>query len=102
MNDLSPPVRMPVLAMLDDVEEEVVIEDEKLAQAGFHPAWEKVEQEYMEKIEMAGNILNISPILSSEEYKVEALANAKFVIFLTDQLERVRNAVQAIERAKSK
>lgn len=69
--------------------------DKETARAYFHPAWIEVEKMFVEAIELA--TYPVDPKLPADEYKIEALSNFKVKAKLTEILQRVANAVSAVE-----
>lgn len=95
MDDNSPVPIAPILPPQEDIEEEIINDDDKLAQVGLHPVFGVIEQEYIEEIERASSVTSVDPTLTSVDYKAVALANAKYSVFLQDQLQRIRDAIKA-------
>lgn len=95
MDDNSPaPVAPSINLPTEEVAEEVIQDDVKLAQAGLHPVFGVIEQDYLDEITRVSMVTNVSADLPAVEFKAEVLANAKYAIFLTNQLERVRDAIK--------
>lgn len=101
MDDMSPEPMAPILEpkeVEDTALDEAIVQEAKLAQAAFHPAWASVQQDIQDTIDMLRQ--PPSPDLVAEEYKIEGLGRMYTVNQLTNLLDRMKNAVEATERAE--
>ena len=80
--------------------DEAVIEDQKIAQSTMHPAWEKVEAMILAEID--GLSARPSSDLIASEYKIEDQARAKAGSILINLLDRIKHAVESVERTPRK
>lgn len=69
--------------------------DKEVSKAFFHPAWVEVEKMFLEAIELCSQ--SVDPKLAADEYKIEGISNTKVKAKLTEILQRVKDAVQAVE-----
>jgi hypothetical protein len=99
MDDLSLRPKTPKFKNVEPEYEELAsVTDKKTARAFFHPSWEEVEKMFLESIEQCR--LPVQSSLPAEEYKIEGRSNEKVANKLTEILERVKNAVSAVEQSK--
>lgn len=98
-DDQAIPVQAPALAPIEGEDPEgdslASQQDRETAEAFFHPAWSKVQQLFLDGIELCEQ--PVDPKLSAEEYKIEGLSNAKVKAKLQEILAKVADAVQAVE-----
>lgn len=80
--------------------DEAVVEEKKLASAYFHPAWDKVQDIINE--ELAALALFPSANLLAEEYKIEAVTRAKASLIIINLVDRIKHAVESVERTARK
>jgi hypothetical protein len=100
MDDFSPAPIAPSLENSDEIEESLDIrEDVKLSNAYFHPAWDKVVDLFLEKIE-AYRFGCTDFALASDEYKVQDMTNKRVAVELNEILTRVQDAVETTESVK--
>lgn len=99
MDDFSPVPHAPALERTEEeIEQVLTVEDKKIAEAYFHPAWAKVEQMFIEVIEASR--LPVDSKLPAEEYKITGIANEQVANRLIQILGRVKDAVEATEKGK--
>ena len=101
-SDDSSPIPIPPALTLSEggeYEHEALREDKQTAEPYFHPAWAKVEEMFSDAISGWENVQAINKDLPSDEFKVEARANAKAAGLLRGVLGRVKDAVESTERA---
>lgn len=100
-DDYAPPPIAPGLEFVDQDEtsEELIAQDQRLAKSYFHPAWEGIEQLFIDEIESL-RIGCTNGSLPNDEYIVEDKALKKTAAKLTDILMRVQNAVRETEKRK--
>lgn len=91
----------PQIEYTPEEEEQILTaEDQKTADAYFHPAWAKVEQMFNE--ELASFDTAIDANLPADEYKINDLANKKASLAINRVLQRVKDAVTTVESTKRK
>lgn len=92
----------PLLQAIEPEEQDAIASqlDRQTADAYFHPAWARVEEMLMEAIDVCE--LPVDPKLPSDEYKVESLSNMKTKAILNGVIQRVKDAVSAVEQSEPK
>lgn len=71
--------------------------DRQTAEAYFHPAWARVEEMFRDAINTCD--LPVNPQLPADEYKIESLSNQKLKLLINGVIQRVQDAVQAVEQS---
>lgn len=104
-DDQSPTPVLPMANIAPDVpaiEEDQVkddIEDQKKAQAAWHPAFETIKNKLEGHLEAyRTNGAKVHEELSAEEFKIRLLVDAHVADILEEVIEDVTNAVEAVEQ----
>lgn len=71
--------------------------DRQTAEAYFHPAWARVEEMFRDAIETCD--LPVNPQLPADEYKIESLSDQRLKLLIKGVIQRVQDAVQAVEQS---
>jgi hypothetical protein len=100
VDDFSPVPIAPALAVEpEQVDPEYLVEDKRVADAFYHPAWDKVLKQFNEELEALHQPTD--PNLIAEEYKIADLSKKQAIVIIERVVGRVKDAVQAVESVES-